>query len=240
MLPPRGRPGAGRGGAARRFLSPPRRSMAVAAPPLSGVAGGRVAGRRRFAAGRVAPFLLAPVAPVAPLPDLDVAVVLLEGRGEDVGAVVAADEVEVGDVGRRAPRPPGWRGRASRSAPAAGRRSGRCCRANRAAGRRDGGCRPSGPGASGRRSPWDRRRGRCGARAGSVDGGDERPLGGELAPPSRRCWRGSPPRARRAAVRARLPGARAAAGRGARSARRKVLTSVPTISASRRADGGSV
>src|SRR6185295_15289539 len=39
--------------------------------------------------------------PVLPLPDLDVAVVLREGLGEDVGAVVAAHEVEIGDIGRR-------------------------------------------------------------------------------------------------------------------------------------------
>src|SRR6187549_1408801 len=32
--------------------------------------------------------------PVLPLPDLDVPVVLLEGLGEDVGAVVASHEVE--------------------------------------------------------------------------------------------------------------------------------------------------
>src|SRR6185436_1405941 len=39
------------------------------------------------------PLARPPVAKVLPLPDLDVAVVLLEAGGEDVGAVVAADEV---------------------------------------------------------------------------------------------------------------------------------------------------
>ena len=48
-----------------------------------------------------APFGGPAVAPVLALPDLDVAVVLGEGLGEDVSAVVAADEVEIGDGGRR-------------------------------------------------------------------------------------------------------------------------------------------
>src|ERR1700753_2000104 len=60
-------------------------------------------------------------APVLALPDVDVAVLLFVGRGEDVGAVVAADEVEVGH--RRRPRrrlQAGQAGRADRPGGQAG------------------------------------------------------------------------------------------------------------------------
>src|SRR5215208_5335502 len=48
----------------------------------------------------LAPLLGPPVAPVLALPGVDVAVVLLQGLREDVGAVVAAHEIEEGHVGR--------------------------------------------------------------------------------------------------------------------------------------------
>src|SRR5258708_33139313 len=83
-----GRGGAGRAGAAGR-----RRGAASGGRPAPG--GGLPA-----RPGAVAALLLPALAPVAALPNLDVVVLLLERRGEDVGAVVAADEVEVGNLRR--------------------------------------------------------------------------------------------------------------------------------------------
>src|SRR4029079_8365192 len=66
-------------------------------------------------------FRGAPLAPVAALPGGDVLVVLVEGGGEDVGAVVLADEVEVGDVGRGGG---GGEGAGAGGADGAGRQAG--------------------------------------------------------------------------------------------------------------------
>src|SRR6202158_2547804 len=68
----------------------------------SSLRAGRGGGGRGAAvlAARFAPLLLPPFAPVPALPDLDVAVLLFESGGEDVGAVVAAEEIQGGDVRR--------------------------------------------------------------------------------------------------------------------------------------------
>src|SRR6202158_2539145 len=87
----------------KRHMGRRRRPSAVAAAhPAAAAAAGRGGPGRGAAvlAGRFAPLLLPPFAPVPALPDLDVAVLLFESGGEDVGAVVAADEIQVGNVRR--------------------------------------------------------------------------------------------------------------------------------------------